>query len=275
MYTGLAPDFIVCRSKSPVEKLSRDKISLFCNVPEQNVLSIHDVTNIYHVPTLMLTQNLHELLTTRLRLDKIASYVPLTHIVVEEEGDSLPLLNKKIDTSLSGAVFQKEWQRMTSRCDAAKEEALIALVGKYTNQQDSYMSVVSALKHSSIATGQRLKLVMVESSHLEDDFKHLEPQLYKLAWEHVRQADGIVVPGGFGIRGIEGKVEAIRFARENKIPFLGVCLGMQAAVIEFTRSVLKRTNANSREFAPQLSDGDAAVIFMPEGQRDQMGGTMR
>eukprot|EP01038_Epipyxis_sp_PR26KG_P012146 gene12146-16263_t len=182
---GLVPDFIVCRSKTTVEKSSKDKISLFCNVSPSNVLSIHDVPNIYHVPLLMLEQRFHEL---------------LDHIV--------------------DIKFKKSWEELAYRIDRAADVATVALVGKYTNQFDSYHSVVSALKHACIATDQKLNLVMVESSYLEPDCLMNEPHLYNDAWAKIKSADGILVPGGFGIRGIEGKIQAIKYARENKKPFL-------------------------------------------------------
>jgi CTP synthase len=171
--------------------------------------------------------------------------------------------------------FVDSWRSMVQKIDCATDEAVIALVGKYTNQQDSYLSVVSALKHACIGTDQRLRLVMVESSSLEESMKISDPAMYEDAWEKLRSAHGILVPGGFGVRGIEGKVDAIRHARENNVPFLGVCLGMQAAVIEYTRSMLGRPAANSREFLPAIDDADAAIVFMPEGSKDTMGGTMR
>lgn len=242
----------ICRSKNVVEKSSRDKISLFCNVPEAHVLSIHDLPNIYHVPKLMIEQNLHSLLVKRLEL---AAKTP---------ADTKTIFKNP---------YAKKWMDMTDVIENAKDVATIALVGKYTTQQDSYLSVISALKHSCIATNQQLKLVWVESSHLEEGSSSKEQ--HEEAWKAVKAADGILVPGGFGIRGIEGKVLAIRYAREAKVPFLGICLGMQVAVIEFTRSFLGRKLANSKEFAPEVSDEDAAIIFMPEGDKTSMGGTMR
>lgn len=116
---------------------------------------------------------------------------------------------------------------------------------------------------------------MIESSFLEEDAKVTSRAAYDDAWNRLRGVDGILVPGGFGIRGIEGKVAAIHYAREEKIPFLGVCLGMQAAVIEYARSKLGIARANSKEFAPDIDESEAAVIFMPEGSKDQLGGTMR
>jgi CTP synthase len=113
---------------------------------------------------------------------------------------------------------------------------------------------------------------MIESSALEEG---ADPPSYADAWTRLKSADGILVPGGFGVRGIEGKIAAVRYAREKQIPFLGICLGMQAAVIEFARNQLGILHANSKEFAPEITDLESAVIFMPEGSRDQLGGTMR
>ena len=256
---GLAPDFIVCRSKQTVDQSNRDKIALFTNLPSQHVLSIPDVPNIYHVPLVMMQQGLHEMLASRLGLGAGAA--------AEAEGET----TKRIH----GNAFYQQWRDMALGIDDLNNaQATVALVGKYCTQQDAYLSVISALRHACIGTGQRLNLVMVEASHLEEGGEH-GPAAHEAAWTAVRSADAVLVPGGFGIRGIEGKVAAVRYARESRVPFLGVCLGMQAAVIEYTRSVLLRPGASSREFAPDCSEDDAAVIFMPEGDREVFGGTMR
>ena len=244
---GLSPDFLVCRSKNVLDSSTKEKLALFCNVPTEHVLSSPDLANIYHVPKLMMGQNLHNLLAKRL---------------------GLPIFNEN-------NPYKLKWENMVNRIDNANDEATIALVGKYTNQLDSYLSIISALKHGCIYTDQKLKLLMVESSHLEENMITTNPTLYNEAWAAVRSANGILVPGGFGIRGIEGKIKVTKYARENKIPFLGICLGMQVAVIEYTRSILNRPLANSREFVPDIDDNNAAVIFMPEGSKEQMGGTMR
>ena len=138
-----------------------------------------------------------------------------------------------------------------------------------------YLSIISALKHACIQTNQKLRLEMIESTHLEEEHKDSFPEQHALAWRKLQESDALLVPGGFGNRGIEGKIEAIRYARTNAMPFLGVCLGMQAAVIEYTRTFLGRNKANSNEFFPELSGEEAAVIFMPEGDKEVMGGTMR
>ena len=276
---GLTPDYILCRSKSELKPEAKEKISLFCNVPVANVLSVPDVKNIYHVPLMMLEQNFHSLLAQRLNLlaGKTVNEIPTSTSSSTAAPIESIILNKIIEDNKHylNTTFINAWETLTYQVDNAQDEAVIALVGKYTNLQDSYLSVISALKHSSTATGQKLRLEMIESSYLEEYAKLSSPALYEDSWEKLKRAHGIVVPGGFGIRGIEGKVQAVRYARTSGTPFLGVCLGMQAAVIEYTRSKLNRPLANSREFAPNVTDDDAAVIFMPEGSRDKMGGTMR
>lgn len=167
----------------------------------------------------------------------------------------------------------------------------------HTPQSDAYLSVTSALKHAAAATGQTLSVVMIDSSSLEEEetgeregrdaregaegeseraeTAERAERRRREAWKALKNADGILIPGGFGSRGMEGKISACTFARESGVPFLGICLGMQAAVIEYTRSVLGRPGANSREIAAACSEGDAAIVFMPEGSREVMGGTMR
>lgn len=240
---------------------ARKKISLFCNVPVENVLSVKDVPNIYHVPLALLEQNFADLLTTRLQL-KLRGASTEEEVVAPGRAELCP-------ASLS------QWSEMVSSLNMCREEAVIALVGKYTNHLDAYLSVTSALSHACMATKQKLKLVLVESADLEEECRHSHPEQYAEAWRKLRGAGGILVPGGFGGRGIEGKVAAIRHAREHKVPFLGICLGMQVAVVEYARTVLGRACANSEEFAPQLGDVDKAVVFMPEGDKHHLGGTMR
>lgn len=173
------------------------------------------------------------------------------------------------------STVKEDWTALARVADTAQRPAKVALVGKYTSQLDSYLSVISALKHACIATEQKLDLVMVESSHLEEQVKEESPGLYDDAWTKLTSADAVLVPGGFGIRGIEGKISAIKYAREKKVPFLGICLGMQACVIEYSRTFLGKPTANSREFAPDITDDNSAIVFMPEVSKEQLGGTMR
>lgn len=266
---GLTPDFIVCRCSRDVLVESREKIALFCNVPKEHVLSMPDVQNIYHVPLKMLQQNFHSLITSRLQLpyktspDAVSTTPPK------------PDPSTTATTILPNEQFKSSWEQLVQQVDQAEDEAVIALVGKYTNLADAYLSITNALKHSCIATGQRLKLEMIESTNLEESTRISDPAVYEETWSRLRNADGVVVPGGFGSRGVEGKVQAIKYVRENSVPFLGVCLGMQVAVIEYARHILGRNVANSQEFIPSILDEDAAIVFMPEGDKEQLGGTMR
>ena len=329
---GLAPDFIVCRSPIQVSTATREKIALFCNVPVEHVLSVHDVSSIYRVPGLMLQQRLHALLSHRLNLQSLVQQHSDQHAHANQHTSSSGAISVPpvaSDTAAGGSSsylgdslldweFLARWEYLAESADFAggkpigtltstptssstssssdsssscrdnsgandveesatsvSSVARIALVGKYTDLSDAYLSVTSALRHSCMATAQQLELVLVESSHLEDSCRQTSPELHQQAWSKLKSAHGVLVPGGFGDRGIEGKVEAVRYAREERVPFLGICLGMQAAVIEYTRSFLRRPLANSREFAPEIGDEEAAVIFMPEGDRLRMGGTMR
>jgi CTP synthase len=147
------------------------------------------------------------------------------------------------------------------------------MVGKYIGLTDSYLSVVKALLHACIACSLKPHIEWIAASDLEDESEKSTPEAHAAAWKILKSAECILVPGGFGDRGVSGMVLAAKYARENKIPYLGICLGMQIAVIEFARSVLGLERANSTEFDAQTSD--PVVIFMPEGSRTHMGSTMR
>ena len=159
---------------------------------------------------------------------------------------------------------------MADKVDTLEEEVRIAMVGKYTGLSDSYLSVIKALQHSAFAVGRKLQIDWIESTDLDPNDR---TENHEEAWRMLESADGILVPGGFGNRGVEGKIAAANYARVNEVPYLGVCLGLQIATIEFCRNVLNIESANSAEF-----DEDApvhAVVFMPEISKTQMGGTMR
>jgi CTP synthase len=178
-------------------------------------------------------------------------------------------------TSPRAAPRLAKWEKLAASVDELKldevPEVRIVVVGKYTNLSDAYLSVVKALQHAALEAARRLAIDWVESLHLEEPLKgapeHTE------AWRKLRTAHGILVPGGFGDRGIEGKMLAAQYARTNNVPFLGICLGLQIAVIELARNVLGLQGANSTEFNPDTAHD--VVIFMPEGSRTHMGGTMR
>ncbi|KAH0986178.1 hypothetical protein GBA52_013355 [Prunus armeniaca] len=178
--------------------------------------------------------------------------------------------------NLQGLTREPELDEWTSRaeiCDMLHEPVRIAMVGKYTRLSDAYLSVIKALVHASVARGKKLFVDWVPAGDLEDATAKENPDAYKAAWKLLKGADGVLVPGGFGDRGVQGKILAAKYAREKRIPFLGICLGMQIAVIEFARSVLGLKDANSTEFDPNTKN--PCVIFMPEGSTTHMGATMR
>lgn len=241
---GLSPDVIICRASTELEPATRAKIGMFCQVPANHVLSVHDVSNIYHVPLLLAKQGAASILMSKLQL-----------------------MSRFQEPDLA------EWTAMAHRVDNYDKTCRIALVGKYTGLQDSYLSVIKALKHATMKCDHDLEIEWIEASDLEPETKASNPEKYDEAWAKLKSVQGIVVPGGFGDRGVDGKVLTAQYARENKIPYLGICLGMQVVVIEFARHVLGWEDANSEEF--NASSAHKVVIFMPEINPNVMGGTMR
>jgi CTP synthase len=230
---GIQPDIIVARSEEPVEQGIREKIALFCDVDPDAVVSARDADDIYRVPLLMHREGLDALVVRMLHLE-------------------------------GGEPDLTEWTELVERIDACRSKVTIALVGKYVQLHEAYLSVWEALKHSAIHHGRKLDLQWVDSEDLTPE----------TVAEKLCAADGVIVPGGFGQRGIEGKIEAVRYCRENKVPFLGVCLGMQCAVIEFARTVCGMTDANSSEFDPETPF--PVIDLLPEQKNvADMGGTMR
>ncbi|KAK3098119.1 hypothetical protein FSP39_016291 [Pinctada imbricata] len=243
---GLSPDLIVCRCASPVIESVKNKISLFCHVKPQQVFSIHDVSSLYRVPLLLQEQGVSQYLIERLDL--------------------------KLQSPGSGH-WMARWKDLADRYDRMLKEVTIVLVGKYTQLEDAYASVIKALKHSALCVSHRLNLRYIEATHLETAMLKEDPCKYHEAWHHLVSANGILVPGGFGVRGTEGKILAVNWARNNNVPFLGVCLGLQCAVIEFARNKLGWKDAHSTEIDPNTKH--PVVIDMPEHNTGQMGGTMR
>ncbi|HHY37466.1 MAG TPA: CTP synthase [Clostridia bacterium] len=233
---GIQPDVIVCRSERPLSKEMRDKIALFCDIDEKAVIENIDCDSIYEVPLLLEKQSLGDICVERLELK-------------------------------AGKPDLSEWELIVHRIQNPKKNVRIALVGKYTNLHDAYLSIAEALCHGGIANEASVEVEWVHSERLEGESR--EETLARL-----RQCDGILVPGGFGSRGIEGKLQAIRLAREKRIPFFGICLGLQCAVVEFSRNVLGLEGANSTEFDPDTPH--PVIDFMPEQKAiEMMGGTMR
>ena len=241
---GIIPDILVCRSVSPLEDETRSKLAAFCHVSENAVVSAHDVSNIYRVPMMFENQGVSEVLS---------------------EGLGFKLPGKR--------PLLEEWKSVADRVDSVEKEVRIAMVGKYTGLSDSYLSVIKALQHSSYAVNRKLVIDWIESANLDDDNAASDPESHAEAWELLKGVDGILVPGGFGRRGIEGKIKAAEYARTNNVPYLGVCLGLQVATIEFCRNVLGMEGSNSTEFDEDTPH--PAVVFMPEISKTHMGGTMR
>ncbi|KAF0419855.1 CTP synthase [Gigaspora margarita] len=249
---GLSPDLIACRCCKALEPEVRAKISMFCHVGKEQVISVRDVLSTYHVPLLLEEQGVLSFFHKRLGLDNI-------HI--------------SADQLIKGESILKKWTKLTEDHDRLKKSVTIVLVGKYINLQDSYLSVIKALEHSGLKCERKLILKWVEASELEHEFEKVNPDKYCEAWNVLSSANGILVPGGFGNRGTEGKVAAAKWAREKKVPYLGICLGLQVAVIEFARNVCGFSDANSEEFEPHSKH--KIVINMPEVSLTHLGGTMR
>lgn len=270
---GLSPQLIVCRSETPLLPETKKKLAMFCQVAPDAVASVHDVSNTYRIPLMLQEQGVCNLLIRSLQLVW-----------------RLP-------------VRLEKWANMALKIDSSTEKVTICIVGKYTGLSDAYLSVVRALEHAGMAVNRRVEVAWVESTDLEktcptaSETKHDAansgkgqavngklPQSKsssnlnantsrKNAWDVLSSSDGILVPGGFGDRGVDGKLAAIKYAREKSVPFLGICLGMQLCTVESVRKVFKEKRANSAEIDPDAPL--KAVIYMPEVDRTKMGGTMR
>ncbi|MFO8087917.1 MAG: CTP synthase [Bacteroidales bacterium] len=231
---GVQPEIIVCRTEHPLNKTLKDKIALFCNVDSSEVIESIDTSTIYNVPLLMAKEKLDMVALRKLHVDT----------------------DKKADLT--------KWKSFLNRLKNPLGEVTIGLVGKYVELKDSYKSINEAIVHGGVTNECKVNVKMIHSESLAAD--NLEEKLGRL--------DGLIVAPGFGNRGIEGKIEAIRYVREHNIPFLGICLGMQCAVIEFARNVLKMQNAHSTEMNPKTK---FPVIDLMNSQVDleDKGGTMR
>ena len=230
---GIQPDILVCRCDRPLSLGMKQKLSEFCNVPEECVITAQDAKSIYEVPLMMEQEGLAE---QTLNLLQLEHRQPDLH----------------------------QWQTLVNRLYSPNHKIDIALVGKYVRLNDAYLSVVEALRHAAIAIGCDLNLHWINSEDLESG--NLD--------NYLKGINGILVPGGFGVRGVDGKIAAIEYAKHHKIPFLGLCLGMQCAVIEWARNIAQLEDANSAEFNPDTAN--PVINLLPE-QQDvvDLGGTMR
>ena len=231
---GIQPDIIICRSEIPLNDDLKAKISLFCDIEQEAIVDAINVKHLYEVPLNLQQEG----------LDSIAMY--------------------KLGLKYRASDIQK-WKNLVNVIHGLKESITIGIVGKYTDLKDSYISIVEALNHGGYFHKKCVDLKWVNSEELDSMEK---------CGESMEDVDGILIPGGFGIRGIEGKVNAVRYAREKKIPYFGICLGMQCAVIEFTRNVLGLADANSSEFNKKTNN--PVIDILPEQKNiNNMGGTMR
>ena len=239
---GIQPDALVCRSELPLPKEHFDKIALFTNVDKNAVISAHDAEDIYQIPLILRDQGLDDIIVEKLKLD-----VP--------KADLTP------------------WENVFKASKESDSKVKIAMVGKYVDFKDSYISLSEALRHAGFKNKKNVEIAYVESEDIQ-----------KNGTDCLSKMDAILIPGGFGDRGIEGMIQSIEYARKNSIPFLGICLGMQAAVIEYARNVLGHNDANSTEFNQDTSSPVIAMIteWMNEDgstenrdETSELGGTMR
>ena len=232
--SGIQPDILVCRTEHPLTENVRQKIALFCNVEKDAVIESLDAKTIYDVPLLMQKEN----------LDKVV----LRKLAIKDKSE----------------INLVKWKKFLEKLKNPKKEVNIGLVGKYIKLKDSYKSICEALIHSGTEKNCKVNISWIHSEEIKESNLN---QIFK-------SLDGVLVAPGFGDRGIEGKISAIKYVRENNIPFLGICLGMQCAVIEFARNILKKSDANSTEMNPDTKN---PVIDIMENQKDikNKGGTMR
>ena len=230
---GIQPDIIVVRNELALTDELRAKISLFCDIPKQNVIESRDVSNLYQLPLNLKAQKIDDIVLKHFNLSA-------------KEAD------------------MEEWTSLVERVDNLKDEVRIALVGKYVELHDAYISVVESLKHAGYKHNSKVKIDWIQSEDITEENVH----------EYLKEADGILVPGGFGDRGVEGKITTIKYARENKIPFFGICLGMQLAAVEFARNVCGLTGAHSSELDPNTPY--PIINLLPDQENVvEMGGTLR
>lgn len=239
---GIQPDFILCRADRPIDEPRKRKISIFCNVDKRDIISAPDIDSIYEVP-----------------------------LNFEKEQFGQRILSKFYMRARQKDL--SEWKKLVKTIKTAKEEVHIGIVGKYFTTgdfvlSDAYISVIEAIKHASWAHNHKPVLTWLNSEEYEKDPSKLK---------ELKKLDGIIVPGGFGARGVEGKIKAIQYCRENKIPYFGLCYGMQMAVVEFARNICGLADANTAEINPKTSN---PIIHVMEEQNDliknkKYGGTMR
>ena len=239
MQLGIQPHIIACRATNPTTKKVRQKISVYSNVPFERVISLPDSASIYMIPAM------------------------LREVGMDFEVARLLKIDDRIKLRQERKAWAK-WCDFTDRIGSAKRQITIGITGKYTSVRDSYASIINALEHAGIALAADVKIKWIETTSITDEN----------AAENLADVDGIIVPGGFGTRGAEGKITCIKYARENNIPYLGLCFGFQMAVIEFARNVCSLTGANSTEIEPGCLE--PVIDILPEQKKiEGLGGNMR
>ena len=231
---GIQPEILVCRTQRPIPKTEREKLALFCSVPKEAVIECRDMKSIYEVPLALEAQNMAKVVLDMLRVE-----------------------DKKANL--------KDWEKLVERIKNPKKTVKVAIAGKYTKLSDAYISVVESLKHAGYANDASVDIKWINSEDCVDE---------KKCKELLSDVKAVVVPGGFGIRGIEGKLNVIKYARENNLPFLGLCLGMQCAVIEYARNVVGLKGANSAEF-DENAPYPVIDLMLEQKNVHAYGGTMR
>ena len=231
---GIKPDILVCRTELEIPENLKEKIALFCNVRKESVIANKTAKCLYEVPLMLEEEGLAREVCKHLKLEKCEPN-------------------------------NKSWEKLIDKIhNVSDKEITIAIVGKYIKLEDSYLSVIESLKHAGIENGVTVKPKLIDAEKITES----------TAKEMLKGCDGIVVPGGFGNRGIEGKIQTIKYARENNVPFLGICLGMQMAVVEFARDALNLKDANSEEF-DEICENPVIHIMYDQKDVTKKGGTMR
>jgi len=239
MQCGIQPDIIACRAENEVSETARQKISIYSNVPLGRVFSMHDSASIYTIPSMLRSCGI--------------DFEVLRMLAIE---DRISLRHER--------KAWAKWCDFTDKLAAPRKEITIGITGKYTSVRDSYASIINALEHSGIAIGCKPKIKWIETTGITDDN----------AAEFLDDVDGIIVPGGFGTRGAEGKISCIKYARENNLPYLGLCFGFQMAVIEYARNVCGIEGATSTEIESEAEQ--AVIAVLPEQKKiEGLGGNMR
>lgn len=238
---GIQPEMIVCRSVNPVTEKIKEKISVYSNVPVQNVIGLHNTSTVYEAPLL------------------------LKEIKADERVADILGLKRKINNRIQKKELDK-WNNFVQKYLNIKKIIKIGIAGKYMGLLDSYASILKALEHAATHNDVRVRVKFIDTGEIEKGKKTVEEELDEI--------DGLIIPGGFGVRGVEGKISCVKYTREKDIPFLGLCFGFQMAVIEFSRNVCELKNANSTEIEPKCKE--PVISLLPEQKKiEGLGGNMR